>query len=118
MDSLNIKQLNIKFGEGTVWTMSVTCKWCGKYIKGQTEQRYKDRGNICDRCNVEKSEPSMTALEIIRTRKLIEQHHENMSLLAEGLDLEITEEERLIIEFKMEQEFEKIKALRFFLCQE
>lgn len=99
-------------------TMSPTCGWCGKAIKGQTLQRYADQGNICYRCNVDKSQPSMTALEIIRTKKMIQEHHDNMSLLAEGLELEITEEERQIIVMKMEDEFNKIKALKYFLCQE
>ena len=98
--------------------MSPTCGWCGRAIKGQTINRYADKGNICDRCNVDKSQPSMSALEIIRTKKLIQEHHDNMSLLAEGLDLDITEEERQIIVMKMEDEFNKIKALKYFLCQE
>lgn len=98
--------------------MSPTCGWCGRSIKGQTINRYADKGNICDRCNVDKSQPSMTALEIIRTKKKIEEHREVMESLAAGLEFDITEEERQLIEFKMEEEFKKIQALKYFLCQE
>lgn len=99
-------------------TMSPTCAWCNKAIAGQTIKRYIEKGNICDRCNVEKSQSNMSSLEIIRTKKLIEEHHQNMLLLSEGLDLEITEEERQHIVMKMEDEWERIKALKYFLCQE
>ena len=110
--------LQMKFGEDTKWTVKYKCAWCQKPLSNQTEDKYKQYGNICSRCNVDKSQPSMTALEIIRTKKLIQEHHDNMSLLAEGLDLDITEEERQIIVMKMEDEFNKIKALKYFLCQE
>lgn len=93
------------------------CAWCEKPLSNQTEEKYKQYGNICPRCNVDKSQPSMTALEIIRTKKLIQEHHDNMSLYAEGLEFDISEEERLIIVMKMEDEFNKIKALKYFLCQ-
>lgn len=109
--------LQMKFGEDTKWTVKYKCAWCEKPLSNQTEDKYKQYGNICPRCNVDKSQPSMTALEIIRTKKTIIEHREVMESLAAGLEFDITEAERQLIEFKMEEEFKKIQALKYFLCQ-
>ena len=109
--------LQMKFGEDTKWTVKYKCAWCEKPLSNQTEEKYKQYGNICSRCNVDKSQPSMTSLEIIRTKKRIVEHREVMESLAAGLEFDITEAERQLIEFKMEEEFNKIKALKYFLCQ-
>tara|TARA_R110000868_G_scaffold388847_1_gene657940 strand:+ start:159 stop:488 length:330 start_codon:yes stop_codon:yes gene_type:complete len=98
------------------YKMEPTCAWCLKRPTGnKTYEKYLERGNICSFCNANFTNAvrmSMTSTEKREIYKQIDEHKSNMNLLAEGLELEITEGEAQMIKYKMSVEYDKIVELR------
>lgn len=113
---MDFATLNMKFGEGTVWTEKYLCQWCLKTpLTNQTFEKYKDRGNCCSECNTKYAKIAMEEnkeSEISHRDRLIRQTRMEMDVLALKLDEEISEKERLEIVGEMERKHIKIKMLK------
>lgn len=105
----------MKFGEGTVWTIKYKCGWCEKPLHNQSESKYKISGNCCSLCNTKYAKMAFAEnheREITQAERAIRQTRLEMDILALELDKQITEEKRLEIVWAMERKHIKIKMLK------
>ena len=113
---MDFATLNMKFGEGTVWTQKYLCQWCLKTpLTNQTFEKYKDRGNCCSECNTLYGKIAMEEnkeSEIGHRDRLIRQTRLESDLIALELDKPISEERRLEIVGLLERKYVKIKMLK------
>lgn len=113
----------IKFGEGAKWSPRYKCSWCEKALRNQTEERYLQKGNMCEECSAKihnsLMERNMTEKQIGDAKEIsrkIKEKQELMDLLSEGLDVkDLPENERQIIYHKMRMIYDDIKQLRRML---
>tara|TARA_R110000868_G_scaffold271022_3_gene530506 strand:- start:11611 stop:11973 length:363 start_codon:yes stop_codon:yes gene_type:complete len=115
--------LQMKFGEDTSWVLKYKCAWCSNALSNQTEEAYKKRGNCCERCSAEitakawdREHNKQGLFDIRQLSKQIKDKQLLLELIAEGLNFEITENERQVIEAKMKIVHQEIKDLRKMLC--
>lgn len=112
---MDFATLNMKFGEGTVWTCKFKCGWCSKPLKNQTEERFKISGNCCSECNTLYGKIAMEEnkeSEISHRDRLIRQTRLESDLIALELEKPISEERRLEIVGILEQKYIKITMLK------
>ena len=95
MDNLN--ELGIKFGEGTTWIQKTRCGWCKKTPLHHTEQSYKLRGNICNKCSSMINDTHIDTINEGRKKKL-EEKKELLDTLGKSLNQNMSEEDRQKIE--------------------
>lgn len=112
---MDFENLNMKFGEDTKWIMKTKCPWCDKPIHEQTEARFKQKGNMCDRCSAnitKRVQEHNYERDITETERLIKQTRLEMDTIALRLEENISEQEAKRIYDELEKEFIKIKMLK------
>lgn len=109
MDNLN--ELGIKFGEGTTWIQKTRCGWCKRTPLHHTEQSYKLRGNICNKCSSMINDKHIQHINEERKKRLDEKKEE-MERLGGRLEQEMTEKERQTIVERMMKLHTEIRHIK------
>lgn len=112
---MDFATLNMKFGEGTVWTCKFKCGWCSKPLKNQTEERFKISGNCCSECNTLYAKIAMEEnkeSEISHRDRLIRQTRLEADIIRVQLNEPISKSKEKELHDLLERKMIKIKMLK------